>query len=68
MTSHNINQPNFIKNRFFPSHFHSPDLLKFVVNINNNLFRVFGKKNTFDAPPDFLIGSTTSPKVKTTKG
>ncbi len=46
MTFHNINQPNLIKNGLCPWHFHSLDLLKFVVNINN-LFRFFGKRNTF---------------------
>ncbi len=38
-TYHNTNQLNIIKNGFCPCHFHSPDFLKFTLNINNNLFR-----------------------------
>jgi len=35
---------------------------------NNGLPRVIIKKDSIDAPPSSLMESTTSPKVKTTKG
>ncbi len=47
MTSHNRNQLNFIRNGLYPWLFHNPNLLKFAVNITNNFFGFFRKRNTF---------------------
>jgi hypothetical protein len=43
MTSHSRNQPNLIKNGLYPWAFHSPNLLKFAIDIINNLLGILGR-------------------------